>query len=505
MNPTSTKNIYNPETKTYTSGTPDITNQAMQQSGAIAVDKLQDTVTPITLPTAQPTGNIPTFSTVPVPTPTPVDTNKNLLTDYLGEVSKADTARTSSADLYAQAENQAGIAEKQAAETAATQDLANINAQIQAISDRAQAEQLKLGKERVDYATQGGASRDIQRQAAIEALPLQAQALVAQAKLTGSQNALKNAQDRLSTLFKLQSDDADRAYNTKIRQIDAVYNYATNEQKIKLDALKEAEQTKREEAKSLQASKDKIVGELIDSGQASLITELTNAKTQDEVNAVASKIVAAKTGGLTPTQINTTVNQIAGSFDNEPVVKEYNTMKNYINTFNTLGNSATDDQARIYAFAKVMDPNSVVRESEYKTVQDYSQALLKRTGINLARIFTSTGALSQEARDAMAKTLGTKLKVQEGAYNQVRNEYQRQINDAYAGKARSITEYTTPNQITAPDSSLSDDDAYNAYLQATGNAPVVESPAAAPATVRETPLSKLSYTAPSFNLGSFFK
>ena len=46
-----------------------------------------------------------------------------------------------------------------------------------------------------------------------------------------------------------------------------------------------------------------------------------------------------------------------------------------IQTARTLADSDTDDQALIYTFAKVMDPNSVVRESEYQTVQDYSQSL----------------------------------------------------------------------------------------------------------------------------------
>ena len=152
----------------------------------------------------------------------------------------------------------------------------------------------------------------------------------------------------------------------------------------------------------------------------------------------------AKSSGLSPAQINTTVNSIASAFDGEPVVKEYNTLAAYVNTFNNLGTSATDDQARIYAFAKVMDPNSVVRESEYKTVQEYAQALLKTKGINVARVFTSIGTLTQEARNAMSKTLQTRFDVQQKLYNQVSGDYQRQINDAYSGTPRTITNYQIP-------------------------------------------------------------
>ena len=164
------------------------------------------------------------------------------------------------------------------------------------------------------------------------------------------------------------------------------------------------------------------------------------------------------TGGLTPAQINATINQIAGAFDNEPTVKEFNTINAYVNTFKNLGTSATDDQARIYAFAKVMDPAGSVKEGEYKTVQEYSQALLKRAGINVARIYTDSGTLSTEARNSMLTTLQTRLTAQESAYNQVRSEYQRQMDDAAAGRPRQLTNYQTPTSdtliATPPDDQL---------------------------------------------------
>lgn len=163
---------------------------------------------------------------------------------------------------------------------------------------------------------------------------------------------------------------------------------------------------------------------------------------ENALNTYKAQDTAKNSAGLTPAQINSTINGIASAFDNEPIVKEFNTVNSYVNTFKNLGTSASDDQARIYAFAKVMDPNSVVRESEYKTVQQYSQALLKAYGINIARIFTNTGALSSEAREAMTKTLETKLNTQKATYQNVYNEYQRQIQDASQGKTRSITDYS---------------------------------------------------------------
>ena len=170
-------------------------------------------------------------------------------------------------------------------------------------------------------------------------------------------------------------------------------------------------------------------------------------------------------GGLSSAQINSTVNSIAGAFDNEQIVKEYNTIRAYVNTFDNLGTSPSDDQARIYAFAKVMDPNSVVRESEYKTVQDYAQALIKTAGINVARVFTDMGTLTPEARSAMSTTLSTRFGVQQNLYNQVSSEYQRQIDDAYAGQARQITNYSggTPAGTQNTTQTLSAEDAFAEY------------------------------------------
>jgi hypothetical protein len=89
-----------------------------------------------------------------------------------------------------------------------------------------------------------------------------------------------------------------------------------------------------------------------------------------------------------------------------------------------------------------MDPSGSVKEGEYATVQEYSQALLKRYGINVSRIFTSTGVLSPEARTAMDKTLTTKLDTSKSLYENLRTEYQRQMDAAYAGQPRQITNYT---------------------------------------------------------------
>lgn len=145
-------------------------------------------------------------------------------------------------------------------------------------------------------------------------------------------------------------------------------------------------------------------------------------------------------GNLSPA-VATKVQGIAGQFDGEQIVKDYNQIIQSLDAVKRAGTSPTDDIQRVYAFAKIMDPNSVVREGEYKTVQDYSTALLERTGLKAKRIFDNTGFLTEEARGFMLKTLDNRFASTEKAYNNLYNEYGRRI-DKITGQADG-TDYIT--------------------------------------------------------------
>jgi hypothetical protein len=75
-----------------------------------------------------------------------------------------------------------------------------------------------------------------------------------------------------------------------------------------------------------------------------------------------------------------------------------------------------------------MDPNSVVRESEYATVQDYSQALLWRIVGKVWRIYSTDWFLTDDAKTKMLKTLETKLKASETVMNNIKKWAVKQIN-----------------------------------------------------------------------------
>lgn len=156
-------------------------------------------------------------------------------------------------------------------------------------------------------------------------------------------------------------------------------------------------------------------------------------------------------GHLTDAQIVTTVNQIAGAFDNEPIVKNYNTAAEGYNTLKSIGtssNSPTDDIAFIYAFAKLMDPNSAVREGEYNTVQRYAQSWADSFGFKANRIFSNTNFLSSDAKQKMLNTIEAKYKTIEGQYNNLKTQYQTQISNVTSGSVRGLVDYAVPGALT---------------------------------------------------------
>lgn len=129
-----------------------------------------------------------------------------------------------------------------------------------------------------------------------------------------------------------------------------------------------------------------------------------------------------------PPAVATRVQTIAGQLDTEQAVKNYQIAAETLDAVKSAGVTPTDDIQRIYAFAKIMDPNSVVREGEYNTVQQYSTALLERTGLKAQRVFDNAGFLTTEARGFINTTLENRVASSKKAFDNIYTEYGRRIN-----------------------------------------------------------------------------
>lgn len=153
--------------------------------------------------------------------------------------------------------------------------------------------------------------------------------------------------------------------------------------------------------------------------------------------AESAKIVVQNGAGGLPPPTQRRVDSKGKAFDAQPVVKRVQTMAESVSFANSLDPNTTnpaDDQALIYAFAKAMDPDSVVREGEYKTVQKYAQSWADTFGFNAARIFSNTSFLTPEARKNMKTTIQKKYAAARGQYDNLRVQYGQQINRITGGK-----------------------------------------------------------------------
>jgi hypothetical protein len=96
--------------------------------------------------------------------------------------------------------------------------------------------------------------------------------------------------------------------------------------------------------------------------------------------------------------------------------------------------SPSDDIGLVYAFAKAMDPESVVREGEYATVQKYSQSWAEKFGFNAKRVVQNSEFLTPEARMKMKATVAAKAKATQEMYKGFRKTITNRI-DKFAGES----------------------------------------------------------------------
>lgn len=151
--------------------------------------------------------------------------------------------------------------------------------------------------------------------------------------------------------------------------------------------------------------------------------------------AVARAGATVYANGLSNQEL-TQVQKIAGQFDNEAIVKNYNIIaegKAFVDSIPNNTQNPADQQGLIYAFAKAMDPNSVVREGEYATVQKYAQSWAQSFGFNAARIFSNSPFLSPDAIANMKATINSKYNASKNQYDNVYSEYGRRV-DQITGK-----------------------------------------------------------------------
>ena len=133
-----------------------------------------------------------------------------------------------------------------------------------------------------------------------------------------------------------------------------------------------------------------------------------------------------------PKDYRSMVAQQVSKFSTEPQVKTFSNLQVAKDTVDRIPNDTknpSDDQALIYAFAKAMDPDSVVREGEYATAQKYSQSQLAGGAKSMEQFIAGKGFLTEEARKNIKKAITTKYDSQKASYMNIKESYKNSIND----------------------------------------------------------------------------
>lgn len=473
---------------------------SLNPSSAIAVDSLGKAISPPAYTPPQDTTNYGAITAGSVPPPAPATPSVDGATSTDGVYTKAykdavayikklagmDTGKTA----YTQEQlNTSGATALEARQKEITGQITSLNNEATAIPIQAQKDAEGRG---ITSAGLSPITTGQLRNNAIRALSLKSEYDLNSGQLESAKITAQRAVD-----LKYKDIETEIDNNTKLLALYAPF--MTEEQKIKADAVTKA----NDEKKTAIADKKKQQTDVINAAQEAAKNGLPGASqlasdalkldpnsstfTQDlaalqakvpistldqqikeaQLNNIKSEIAKRSSDAeiarnTLPSSVQTRVQGVAGQFDGEQAVKSYQIIAETIDAVKNAGISPTDDIQRIYAVAKVFDPNSAVREGEYKTVQDYATSLLQRVGLKANRVFNNDGFLTDEARKFINTSLENRLSSSKKAYDNIYNSYGDRINKV-TGKSDGkdyITDYSAAfkNTTTIPSAAYSASD-----------------------------------------------
>lgn len=141
-------------------------------------------------------------------------------------------------------------------------------------------------------------------------------------------------------------------------------------------------------------------------------------------------VTVAGNNGLNATTASK-VATIASSFDTNQITKDYNTVQNKLGSMNKIissGVGGPGDLALVFEFMKALDPNSVVRETEYATAAKSGNIFAGWAARFNGYLKENGGFLPPSVQKAFVEIMQQKYNVSETQYNNYRNEQIKKIN-----------------------------------------------------------------------------
>lgn len=169
-----------------------------------------------------------------------------------------------------------------------------------------------------------------------------------------------------------------------------------------------------------------------------------------DTNRKARIAAAASLGTLTSAQ-SSLVNSISASFENSPLVKNFiETQNRYQNVLRNVGQGdGAADIAYIFDLMKVLDPNSVVRETEYATGARDSGNIFKGYMARFnGMIDPKGGFVSEEAKNNILGVIGRRFETAKSQYENLRKEKIKSLENRGVKDAdQFLTEYDFENPL----------------------------------------------------------
>ena len=303
-------------------------------------------------------------------------------------------------------QKQSAFNEKQAIAQTAVNELNNINAKIQAVSNEAQAAQLQLEKnaatgQDITSTFLGRQQTEISRNAAIKSLPLQSEALVASAKVSAAQgdaqlaqDQLTQAQDNITRLYSIQAENAQTNYQYKMDLYKSLYSFATDIQKTQLEA-KTAEETRAYEQYNQNLSVAQDYAKMaISTGQGSLATQITaldanSPNFQTRLAELAGQI-QAPTEDVKTSIANVNGRSVLINTQTGETIKDLGIANSEISS----GGSSNDDYSRALQF---------LNDNPDANPQELEQQIRANTNLNEADIKSLIKTKSTLTRETISK------------------------------------------------------------------------------------------------------
>lgn len=292
------------------------------------------------------------------------------------------------------------------------QEVNNYTAQLNSIVAKQNQDLLStrgtLSAEGSTEAVYGGIAATINREAAIKALPVQAQ-------IAAAQGNLELAQDYLGQVKAVKQEQIDNEYNYNMAKFKAVYDVLTTKEKRQLDKIAQTETQAVTKAKDNTERQDFWANKALESGQGSLMGQIHALKASDpnfdtklsNLTARLTPKATATTGKYNATQ-DKQIDQINTSIDNNFNFKAVASAKNATDgVIASLGQkSGLGDIAAINQFQKVIDEGAVTRDQDVKLVQS-AQSLADTLKLKIKKL-QKGDQLSDSQRKEMA-TVATNL------------------------------------------------------------------------------------------------